>query len=372
MPPIATPGGSLMTRADRSTRWRSLLGTGALIAVLAVVLLVGGSIVVSSALGVWPLGAATSRDSLVATPTPTARPTFASQPRLSPTATPSPTPTVPASPAAQPCEGETVLTIWAHPDDDIIFGNPTISDAIAAGQCVRTVFLTAGDAGKGLDYTHGRELGILRAYNHMRGADGLWDSEFITLDAGLRVERLTPQGDPRVSVMFARLPDGNITDGGFDATGHATLSKLIDGGIATLAPIDGGPAVDRAQLSASLSELARALHPTRTLTHVPRGSGYAPGDHPDHSVVGTLVRESIGQDSEAAPGLLYFVGYPSMDLPRTLDGAVLDAKVETYRIYAQQDSVVRCADRDACLKTRKFGEWLRRSYPLGEADLRMS
>ncbi|MFF8188893.1 PIG-L family deacetylase [Microbacterium sp. NPDC016588] len=361
-----------MTRADRPTPRPSRWGAGVLIAVLVVVLLVGGSIVVSTALGVWPLGAATPQAAPAATGTPSPSSTVAPVPRVTPSATASPTPTVPPSPAVQACDGDTVLTVWAHPDDDIIFGNPTISDAIAAGQCVRTVFLTAGDAGKGLDYTHARELGILRAYNHMRGADGLWDSTVVTLDAGLRLERLTPQGDPRLSVMFVRLPDGNITDRGFDATGHASLSRLIDGDISTLAPIDGGPAVDRAQLSAALSEIAVALHPVRTLTHVPRGSSYAPGDHPDHSTVGTLVRDSIGRNPAAAPGILYFVGYPSIDLPRTLDGAVLDAKVETYRIYAQQDSVVRCADRDACLKTRKFGEWLRRSYPLAEADLRMS
>ena len=305
-----------MTRADRTSSLRARLGVGALIAVLAMVLLVGASILVSSALGVWPIGsaAATARPSVGSRTTPV--PTVAPSPTSVPSATPSAT--TPASPAAQPCDGETVLTIWAHPDDDLIFGNPTISDALAAGNCVRTLFVTAGDAGKGLGYTHSRELGILRAYNHMRGADGLWDSTTITLNGGLRVERLTPQGDPRVSVLFARLPDGNITDGGFDATGHASLSKLIDGALGALAPIDGGPAVDRAQLSSSLLELATALHPARTLTHVPRGSAFAPGDHPDHSAVGTLVRDSIGHDAAAAPGIRYFVGYPSEDMPRTL------------------------------------------------------
>ncbi|MCC4248522.1 MULTISPECIES: PIG-L family deacetylase [Microbacterium] len=366
-----------MTRVDRSTPLRARLGAGALIAALAVVLLVGGSIVVSGALGVWPVGAATRDAAPLASGRPTAAPTFAPIPRLAPAVTtPPPTvapaPMVSLSPAAQPCESDTLLTVWAHPDDDIIFGNPAISGALSAGQCVRTAFLTSGDAGKGLTYTRSRELGILRAYNHMRGADGLWDSTVVTLDAGLRVERLTPQGDPRVSIMFVRLPDGNITDGGFDATGHATLSKLIDGGIGALAPIDGGPAVDRAQLSAALTEIASALQPARTLTHVPRGSAFAAGDHPDHSAVGTLVRDAIGQQGPAAAGIRYVVGYPSQDLPRTLDGAVLDAKVDTYRIYAQQDEVVRCADRAACLKTRKFGEWLRRSYLLSEAELRLS
>ncbi|MGC0368323.1 PIG-L family deacetylase [Microbacterium sp. SLBN-111] len=361
-----------MTRADRRTPLPARLGAGALIAVLASLLVVGGSIVAAAALGIWPTGATASVAAPSPSPTDPVSPRRTSSPVASPTPpTPTAAPT-PPSPAAETCAGDTVLTVWAHPDDDIIFANPTISDALAAGQCVRSLFLTAGDAGRGLGYAREREQGILNAYDHMRGSAGAWDSTLVTLDAGLRVERRSPQGDPRVSVLFAHLPDGNITDGGFDATGHQTLSKLLDGGIGTISPIDGGPAVDRPHLSAALAELAAALRPARTLTHVPRGSAYASGDHPDHSVVGTLVRDSIGRDAAAAPGILYFIGYPSQDLPRTLDGAILDAKVETYRLYAQHDDVVRCADRDACLKTRRFGEWLRRSYPVTEADLRFS
>lgn len=305
------------------------------------------------------------------TATPTLSPTVAPAPTPTASSTPTPTaPAVPASPAAQGCPGSTtVMTVWAHPDDDIIFANPTISDAIAAGQCVRTVFVTAGDAGKGGGYVDARELGILRAYNHMRGTDGLWDATELTLNTGMHARRLTPQNDQRVSVIFLRLPDGNITGAGFDATGHATLSKLYDGGISSFAPIDGGPAVTRDQLLASVREIGTALAPAVTLTHIPRGSAFARGDHPDHSVVGSIVRDALSADATVGPGIRYFVGYPSLDLPRNLDGAVLDAKVDTYRIYTQQDEVIRCADRSACLKTRKFGEWLQRSYPKTEAEL---
>ncbi|MDQ1123233.1 PIG-L family deacetylase [Microbacterium trichothecenolyticum] len=283
----------------------------------------------------------------------------------------SPTPT-PVSPAAQGCTGHpTLMSVWAHPDDDIIFGNPTISDAIAAGDCVRTVFLTAGDAGKGMGYTTSRELGILQAYDAMRGSSGLWDDREILLDAGARVTRFAPQDDPRLSVLFLRLPDGNITDGGFAATGYATLSKLLDGSIPTLAPLDGGPVVSRSHLSESLVELAAAWRPTMVLTHIPRGSAFAPGDHPDHSVVGALVRDALTPLPDVGPGIRYLVGYPSEELPRNVDGARLDAKVETYRVYTQQDDVIRCADRSACLNTRRFGQWLQRSYPKAETDLQM-
>ncbi len=351
-------------------------GSAGLIAAIAIalVLLVAVAAVFGFAL-LRPVGGATAIDPTASptadSPSPTA--TDSPTPAPAPTSTPSATPTAPpppVSPAAQVCEGApTLLSFWAHPDDDIIFANPTISDAIAAGECVRTVFVTAGDAGKSMEYVQARELGILRAYNSMRGQEGLWHADEITLDTGLHIRRLSPDGDARISVTYIRLPDGNISDGGFAATGFATLSKLLDGSLASLAPMDGGPAIDRDHLVASLREVADAVHPSRTLTHIPRGSAFAPGDHPDHSAVGSLVREALSSDAAVAPGIRYFVGYPSENLPRNLDGAVLDAKVDTYRVYTQQDKVIRCADRESCLKTRKFGEWLRRSYPKTEADL---
>lgn len=319
-----------------------------------------------------PAGAPAQPSASPTTPSPSATPEPAPTPPPTPSPAPVPTVAPPTSPASQLCEtGPTLLSVWAHPDDDIIFANPTISDAIAAGECVRTVFLTAGDAGKGSDYMQARELGILRAYNAMRGQEGLWHADEIVLDSGLRVRRLTPDGDPRISVFYARLPDGNISDGGYSTTGFATLSKLFDGAVGSVTPVGSGPAVTREQLVASLREIADAVRPARTLTHIPRGSAFTAGDHPDHSVVGSLMREALGPDPEVGPGIRYFVGYPSAGLPANVDGAVLDMKVDTYRIYTQQDKVIRCSDRDGCLKTRKFGEWLQRSYAKAEGELQL-
>ncbi|WP_285138116.1 PIG-L family deacetylase [Microbacterium sp. lyk4-40-TSB-66] len=364
-----------MSRASaRTHRARRRRRSAGLVATVVI-----GAVVVAAVAGVFAFAVVRPDPPTVAasaTPTPStsAAPTATASP--SPTATPSattaPTPEAPASPAAQGCDGpSTVMGVWAHPDDDIIFGNPTISDALEAGDCVRTVFVTAGDAGKGMRYVEARELGILRAYNDMRGAQGLWDSTDLTLTSGVHVRRLTPQGDPRVSVIFLRLPDGNITGAGFADTGFATLGRLYDGGIPSLSPVSGGSPVSREQVLATVHELSTGFAPQRVLTHIPRGSAFAPGDHPDHSVVGSVVRDALSSDPAVAPGIRYFVGYPSADLPRNVEGAVLDAKVDTYRIYTQQDEVIRCADRAACLGTRKFGEWLRRSYPKTEAELQL-
>ncbi len=366
-----------MSRASIPTRRaRRRQRSTALIASISVAVVVVAAVVGVFAVAVLrpdpPATVAPSPSSPRATPSPSPHPpsaTAAPTPTASPTATPTPEP--PVLPAAERCDGDTVMGVWAHPDDDIIFANPTISDAIAAGGCVRTVFVTAGDAGKGMGYVEARELGILRAYNHMRDEDGLWDATDLSLNSGMTVRRLTPRGDARVSVLFLRLPDGNITGAGFPATGHATLARVWDGALPAVAPVSGGAGVSRDQLLASVRELASGFAPARILTHIPRGSAFAPGDHPDHSIVGAVVRDALTADPAVGPGIRYFVGYPSKDLPRNLDGGVLDAKVDTYRVYAQQDEVIRCADRGACLGTRNFGEWLRRSYPKTEAELQL-
>lgn len=247
-----------MTRVSMSSRRaRRRRRAAALVTTVTV-----GVVIVAAVVGVFAFALLRPDPSSVATPvdsSPAPTPAVASStvgPTPDASATVSSTPEPPTLPAAQACDRETVLSVWAHPDDDIIFANPTISDAIAAGDCVRTVFVTAGDAGKGDGYVEARELGILHAYNDMRGVDGLWDTTEVVLRTGLHARRLTPQGDPRVSVVFLRLPDGNITGAGFAATGYETLGRLLDGEVPTLAPVGGGPDVSREQLLSSVTELA--------------------------------------------------------------------------------------------------------------------
>ncbi|MBM3716892.1 MAG: hypothetical protein FJW64_14390 [Actinobacteria bacterium] len=275
------------------------------------------------------------------------------------------------SPAAEPAGAQTLLSIWAHPDDDIIFSNPGLTAAIAEGATVRTVFVTGGDAGRGLDYMRSRELGIMKAYNRMRGSTADWTPRQITLLTGARVTRFVPDDDPRFSLTMLRLPDGNLDATGFAATGRTGLTQLLDGRAPTLSPLDGSPALDVTRLRAGLAELVGAARPTRVSTHIPRGSAFAAGDHPDHSCVGELARGAAPAAGVSATAVSYFLGYPSQSQPVNVSGGPLDDKVETYRTYAQDDPVIRCADAHACLAQRGFGEWLRRSYSKSDAELQL-
>jgi LmbE family N-acetylglucosaminyl deacetylase len=278
---------------------------------------------------------------------------------------------LPPSPAAEAPGTTTGMAVWAHADDDIIFANPALSDAIVAGHTVRAVFVTAGDAGKGAEYARQREAGIRAAYDEMRGSTAPWQEQQITLLSGAAVTRFVPSDEQRISLTFLRLPDGGLDAEGFAATGHAGLTQLINGSAATLTSVDGSTVYDLDRLSATIVELIGAAQPTHVTTNVPHESAFAHGDHPDHSCVGSLVRALAPQAGIAPEAMSYYVGYPSQDEPVNIEGAVLDTKVRIYETYAADDPVVTCADAAACLSQPGFGAWLRRSYPKGESELQL-
>lgn len=275
----------------------------------------------------------------------------------------------PVSPADTPCDTGVTMSVWAHYDDDLLFMNPRLLEAFDAGRCVRTVFLTGSDAGRGEHYAKGRELGILRAYNAMRGAQGFWAEHRVTLNSGVEISQWSPEDDPDITVVFLRLPDGALNGGGFRATGFVTLPALVSGALASLAPIDGGTPLTLDALTSSLSELIVAYRVDQLYTHVPQGTEWAGGDHPDHSATGTVARAAWKAIGFPADRVSYAVGYRTQDLPANLSGDLLARKVDAFRVYAAQDSVVSCASAQACLAKPKFGAWLQRHYTKAEAEL---
>lgn len=277
----------------------------------------------------------------------------------------------PLSPAAEPPGRDTTLAIWAHADDDIIFANPALAGALRRGATIRAVYVTAGDGGRGLEYAQQREAGLRAAYDRMRDSTAPWQTHTIDLLSGARVTRFVPSGDERLSITVLRLPDGNLDATGFAATGNAGLTQLINGATPRLSPLDGAPAYDLPVLLATIAELADASGAQKVATNIPHASAYARGDHPDHSCVGSLVRAVVPKVGIPVDAVSYFVGYPSQHEPINVEGVTLDAKVDIYQTYAAHDPVVTCDDASACLAQPGFGQWLRRSYPKKDDELRL-
>ncbi len=277
-----------------------------------------------------------------------------------------------ASPAFEAPGLETTVAVWAHADDDIIFANPHLAGLIASGATLRTIFVTAGDAGRGLAYAQQREAGIRAAYDEMRGSTEPWQTTELNLLSGARVTRFVPSDDPRLSITVLRLPDGNLSGKGFPTTGEAGLTQLINGLVPVLSPIDDGPTLDTRRLSETVAELIHAGRPEHVTTNIPHESAFARGDHPDHSCVGSLVRAVAPVAGVAPEAVTYYIGYPSRHEPVNVEGEELDAKVDVYATYAAQDPVVTCDTAAACLAQPGFGQWLRRSYGKTEDQLRLT
>ena len=237
----------------------------------------------------------------------------------------------------EPCP--TTVTVIAHQDDDLLFINPSISDDLAAGRCVVTVFLTAGDAGRDADYWQGREAGAMAAYAAMAGRPGDWTADRMRL-AGHDVASRTL--GPRVTLLFLRLPDAH---GRADRAGQS-LERLWRGRVPAVHTVDDGDGYSRGGLIATLTAALDAYRPDqiRTLDFAGR---YGDGDHADHHTAGYFTEAA--QRTYARPHRLTgYLGYPVSDQPANLTTGVRDIKLGFFLDYAAHDPRV-CATAAACL-----------------------
>lgn len=268
-----------------------------------------------------------------------------------------------------PCPAGTLFTIWAHYDDDLIFGSPTIPQALDAGQCVRNLYLTGSDAGMGLDYGYGREDGLRDAYDILLGAPLEWEQRTVTLANGLTLATSRPIGDGRVTLFFLRLPDGGLNAGGFPATGWESLPQLLNGTLSELHMIDAGTPVSLDSISSTVVELYNAYQPETVMAHLPGSAEGTSGDHPDHQVTGDIVMGTADSGQVDPARVVYAQGYPSEGREQNLDGDVLQRKLDAFAAYAAHDPVIRCSTADSCVNVRHFGAWLLRQYLIPHAEI---
>ncbi|MEV8325917.1 PIG-L family deacetylase [Kitasatospora sp. NPDC056731] len=250
-----------------------------------------------------------------------------------------------AAPAA--ASGPLFLQVVAHEDDDILFMNPDLSNAIANGTPSVTVFVTAGNAtgdpcatscwdtaGEPLR-TWNRQMGAINAYSRMTGVGdtdpatdevGHWTAEAWTV-AGKQVERYVLKGRP-VHLIFLNLHDaglGAVLAGGTDTT-------VVPVG----SPLSGPSTYTAADVVEVLRQLMVTYQPTvlRAQDELP-DSRYS-GDHSDH----VSAAKFAGQAALLYGGPLIQVNYRDYnisDSPVNLDPATTGAKGVFVSEYASHD-----------------------------------
>ncbi|WFR66467.1 PIG-L family deacetylase [Curtobacterium flaccumfaciens] len=194
---------------------------------------------------------------------------------------------------------------------------PSCVPSIDAGKCVRSVIVTAGDAGNPAWYWQGREDGLMASYADIGGVDPDWVTGTLVVDGrSLRTETLST--DPRLSLVFMELPDGNVDGSGFAADGSQSLQKLYQGDVPSMHTVTGAlhaATYTLSDLRATLLGVVEDYAPSaiHTLDHA---GHYGDGDHSDHHTVAYLT-DTAQQQYQAAHSFTGYLGTRSPTGRRT-------------------------------------------------------
>lgn len=226
------------------------------------------------------------------------------------------------------------MQVVAHEDDDLLFQSPDLLHDVQAGRCVRTVFVTAGDAERGEVYWRSRESGSQAAYARMAGVADSWT----TTDAGVpgrKIELRTLVGAPNVSLVFMHLPDGDRGGEGLKAHDRESLMRLWEGTIPSITTVDGSTTYSDITLESTLTTLMEAFGPT-TIRAQDWTIPFRTGDHADHTATALLVRQA-SRSYPSAHSLYAYAGYPIWTRMPNVSGTDLTAKESTFLAYASHD-----------------------------------
>ena len=264
------------------------------------------------------------------------------------------------------CYTPTILSIVAHQDDDLLFQSPDLIHSVQNADCIRTIYLTAGDAGQDTNYSTGRQQGAEAAYSAMLGSKVEWVQRIVKLATNRYIMISNPRGNTKVSLIFMNLPDGNLRGEGFARHHNQSLQKLRDGKISAMYSVDGQSVFSNTQLIAALSSLMHVYQPAEIRTQADlTAQKYV--DHSDHIATKWFVDQARLSyqheqfNNNVSIPIKYYVGYPIREREPNVFGSDLEQKDMTFITYAQHDGGV-CATITQCEGTPTYGSYLRRQY----------
>jgi LmbE family N-acetylglucosaminyl deacetylase len=270
----------------------------------------------------------------------------------------------PAS-AAESCSASDLYVV-AHEDDTLLFQSPNLLQDIQSGHCVRTVFLTAGDAGRPQSYWQTREEGAQAAYAQMAGVANQWSGSTITV-AGHPIHLATLTAKPSITIAYMRMPDGGTEGEGTEPYGFKSLMKLWNSGQpgsespasdGTIETVDKSTTYTYQGLIDTLTGLMNGFEPQQVLTQNYIVALIGP-DHPDHAATARFTR--LASRAYTTPHrLVGYRDYETTQKAENVSGTLLGAKSMAFYTYGQHDTDA-CPSEAFC-KGTAYAEWLTRQY----------
>ncbi len=263
-------------------------------------------------------------------------------------------------PTARPAPPDEVayLQVVAHHDDDLLFMNPDVRDAVRSGNRLMTVFLTAGEAEAedANGYSAARQAGVRAAYARMAGVPDEWDGAAMPLAGGRLAERYSLRARPQVSLVFLNLPDDADAraKGGRGALRRMWRDKGGFVSVGTLVPT-GGQVTEPSWYTGNalirvLAKLMDGFRPTVLRTQDPDPNRDYPfwqpwHDHPDH-VMSARFAEAAARVYRRGPDrpALTTVGYRDYNTeksPANLSPRQQEDKIGHFGVYQQHDTLAQ-------------------------------
>lgn len=162
-------------------------------------------------------------------------------------------------------------------------------------KCVTTIVFTSGDRGSVGNHSRSLEHGIEAAYSWMSGLatdNQTWQTIAVRVgDSQVRLSSYSGAGN--LQMVYLGLPDGGPVGSGYEVNDGASLRKLYNGDIETIATTDGNSTFTLESLKDLIATILHESNATdvRVLdykTGIPDDED-ARSDHADHVVSARLV-----------------------------------------------------------------------------------
>ena len=264
------------------------------------------------------------------------------------------------------CDGPTTINVVAHQDDDLLFMSPDLIHDLDAGHCVRTVYVTAGDAGGNQFYWLGRQLGSEAAYSTMINSTVVWIERIVKLNDHSYITVANPKANPKLSLIFMRLPDGGLKGQGFNSSHFESLEKLEAGKITTMHSVSGQSYYSSNDFINALISMMHTYRPTEIHTQANYVSHLYP-DHSDHMAVGRYVKRAYQQyevkqfENRVIIPIKFYIGYPIRERPANVSSEDLIKTERAFSAYSAFDKAV-CQTVEECNQSTTYGSYLKRQY----------
>ncbi|HEY1816650.1 MAG TPA: FG-GAP-like repeat-containing protein [Kofleriaceae bacterium] len=248
------------------------------------------------------------------------------------------------------------LVLIAHQDDDLLFMQPDVIEAVQRGGGVTNVYVTAGNDNKGPGAANPRYQGLKEAYGAAAG-DMKWDCGWIDIDGHLAQHcRLAAEN---VSLVFLAYPDG-----GEEGQFSGSLLELWNGTVASSTTVAERTATyDQAGLVATIAEIVRDVQPATIHTlDVTSNHGH---DHVDHEIVGALALLALAT-TDQHPTVIAYRGYDTVDDPANKIQPIFDFVHPILGRYEACTSKCGAPCGQSCSTIDPtHDKWLSRRYAFG-------